>query len=316
MKRARLLLVLAIALGLLLAALSVTVLVFLSRPPVLVVTDLPFAALYGENRLRSRQLSASAALFRQVRPVLIADDASPDMLIAAISYASENPFLVLFPRRFAAVAERFHRESPEIPVVVFRGAVPAAEMPAGNGIFSVYGTDRATDLFRAGLFAGIIGSMGRGGLRDEVPDAGLPVAQRTHVLWQDRFMTHEGRELFSGAARERDPDSAVVFVGTAAAMPDTRGVSSMVMAGAGADYLERNPGIPVILFSWLNPDLTSGEVVAMFDDSPWALVVPATRMAAEGIAVGVIPSKPLIFSDRIADNGVTRAIRRSAGRVP
>jgi len=311
MKRARLLI--AITLVLFLAALSVATLVFLSRPPVLVVTDLPFVALYGENRLRTRQLSASAALFRQVRPVLIADDASPDMLIAAISYASENPFLVLFPRRFAAVAERFHRESPEIPVVVFRGAVPASEMPAGSGIFSVYGTDRATDLFRAGLFAGIIGSMGQGGERD---DADLPVAQRTHVLWQDRFVTHEGREFFSVAVRERDPDSAVVFIGTAAAMPDTRGVSSMVMAGAGADYLERNPGIPVILFSWLNPDLTSGEVVVMFDDSPWALVVPATRMATEGITVGVIPSKPLVFSDRIADNGVTRAIRRSAGRAP
>jgi len=311
MKRAGLSFVLI--LGLLVVSLSVAALVFLSRSPVLVVTDIPFAALYGENRLRMRQLSASAALFRQVRPVFITDDASPDMLIAAIAYASEDPFLVLFPRRFAAVAERFHRESPEIPVVVFRGTVPASELPAGNGIFSVFGTDRGTDLFRAGLFAGIIGSMGQTGEQDGLD---LPAGQRTHVLWQDSFVTSGGRDLFSGAVMERDPDSAVVFVGAAAGMPDTRNVSSMVMAGAGADYLERNPGIPVILFSWLNPDLTSGEVVAMFDDSPWALVVPATRMASEGIAVGVIPSKPLIFSDRIADNGVTRAIRRSANRVP
>ncbi|MCL2191789.1 MAG: hypothetical protein FWB78_00140 [Treponema sp.] len=309
MKRAKLLL----ALGLLLAALSVTVLVFLSRPPVLVVTDLPFAALHGENRLQMRQLFASVALFRQVRPVLIADDASPDMLIAAISYASENPFMVLFPRRFAAVAERFHRELPEIPVVVFRGAIPAAEMPAGNGIFNVFGTDQGTDLFRAGLFAGIIGSMGQ---TVEPLDDDLPPGQRTHVLWQNRFVTPNGRELFSGAVMDRDPDSAVVFVSTPAGMPDTRNVSSMVMIGAGADYLERNPGVPVILFSWLNPDLTSREVIIIFDDSPWALVVPATRMAARGVSTGVIPSKPLIFSDRIADNGVTRAIRRSAGRVP
>ena len=311
MKRAGLSLVLI--LGLLVVSLSVVTIVFLSRPPVLVVTDLPFAALYGENRLRTRRLSASAALFRQVRPVFITDDASPDMLIAAIAYASREPFIVLFPRRFAAVAERFHRESPETPVVVFRGAVPASELPAGNGIFSVFGTDRATDLFRAGLFAGAIGYLGRTG---EPLDPDAPVVQRTHILWQDRFITQEGRNVFSGAVAERDPDSSVVFVGTAAAMPDTRGVQSMVMAGAGADYLERNPGIPIILFSWLNPDLTSREVVVMFDDSPWAMVVPATRMAVGGDATGLIPSKPLIFSDRIADNGVTRAMRRSAGRFP
>ncbi|MCL2190643.1 MAG: hypothetical protein FWB79_01490 [Treponema sp.] len=302
--------VLLIALGLLIVGLVVPALVFLSRSPVLVVTDIPFAALYGEDRLRRRQLSASAALFRRVRPVFIADDASPDMLIAAISYASENPFVVLFPRRFAAVAERFHGESPEIPAVIFRGTVPAGGLPAGNGILNVYGTDQGTDLFRAGLFAGIIGSMGR------ADEAGLPGGQRTHVLWQGRFVDPEGRGLFSGAVMERDPDSAVVFVDTAAGMPDTRGVSSMVMAGAGADYLERNPGIPVVLFSWLDPDLTSREVVAIFDDSPWALVVPATRMAANGVASGVIPSKPLIFSDRIADNRMARAMRRSAGREP
>ena len=306
--------------GLFLAGLSAAVLVFLSRPPVLVVTDLPFVALSGENRLRTRQILASISLFRMVKPVLIADDASPDILIAAISYASENPFMVLFPRRFSAVAERFHREFPEIPVVVFRGTVPASELPAGSGIFSVFGTDRETDLYRAGLFAGIIGSMGQTGEpEDEYAYAQARAgagSQRIHVLWQDRFVNPEGREVFSGAAMERDPEAAVVFVNAAAEMPDARRVSSLVMAGAGADYLERNPGIPVILFGWLNPAFTSREVVVMFDDSPWALVVPAARMAARGEVDGVIPSKTLIFSDRIADNAVSRALRRSAGRVP
>ena len=305
MKRVRLLILLC----LLVAAPSAAALVFLSRPPVLVVTDIPFAALYGENRIRMRRIFASASLFREVRPVLIADDASPDILIAAIMSASENPFVVLFPRRFSAVAERFHGEFPEIPAVVFRGAVPAAQMPTGNGILNVYGTDRATDLFRAGLFAGIIGSTRLTGEEDD------NLGQRTHVLLQDRFVNHEGRTLFSGAVMGLDSDSAVVFVNSAAEMPDMRRVSSMIMAGAGADLLERNPGVPVILFSWLNPDLTSREVVVMFDDSPWAMVVPATRMAARGEAAGLIPSKPLIFSDRIADNSVTRLLRRAAGRV-
>ncbi|MCL2609517.1 MAG: hypothetical protein FWD94_06415 [Treponema sp.] len=302
---------LLIALGALLVVLAVPVLVFLSRSPVLVVTDVPFAVLYGENRIRMRQVSASVSLFRMVRPVMIADDASPDIVIAAIKYASENPFAVLFPRRFSAVAERFHAEYPEIPVVVFRGTVPASELPAGNGVFNVYGTDRGTDLFRAGLFAGIIGSMRQ---EDEDSALGTVYGQRIHVLWQGGPVDSDERSVFSLAAMERDPGSAVVFVNAAADLPDTRLVSSLVLAGAGADYLERNPGIPVILFSWLNPDFTSREVVVMFDDSPWAMVVPATRMAVEGVACGVIPSIPLVFSDRLADNATSRMLRRAAGR--
>jgi len=275
---------------------------------VLVVTDVPFAMLHGEDRITRRALAASAALFRPVLPVLVADDASPDIVIGAVLYASESPFAVLFPRRFAAVAERFHGERPDVTLAVFRGSAPPAGLPAGNGVLNVFGTDSATDLFRAGLFAGILGAA--------MGEADGEGGQRIHALVHDARAGGGERSLFAGAATGRDPGSAVVFAGTAAELPDLRGVSSLVAAGAGADALERNPGVPVVLFSWLDPDLTSSAVVAMFDDSPWALAVPAVRMAARGEATGTIPSKPLVFSRRIADNGVSRALRRAASAVP
>jgi hypothetical protein len=80
--------------------------------------------------------------------------------------------------------------------------------------------------------------------------------------------------------------------------------------------MPERPDIPAILFSWLDPALTPADVVVIFDDSPWALAAPAARMAAEGVAEGLIPSKPLIISRRIADNSVARMLRRSAGRLP
>ena len=296
--------------GLFLAAALAAALAFFSRPPALVVTDIPFAELYGQRRIRAGQARASAALFRRVRPVMIADDASPDMLIAAIRAASERPAVVMFPRRFAAAAERFHREFPETPVALFRGNVPASQLPSGGGLFAVFGTDGATDLFRAGLMAGIAGSAARGG------EGGAGSRGMTHVLWQGRFVGPRGRELFAAAAAEADPGSSAAFVSSAAHMPDMAAVSSMVLAGAGADFLERSRGAPVILFSWMDPALAPDAVVAIFDDSPWALAVQAARLSARGEFSAEIPSRALIFSGRAADNGVARALRRAARALP
>jgi len=309
MKRVKLLVVI----GLLLAALAAATLFFVSRPPVLVVTDIPFAALYGERRILRRQVTASLALFRRVTPVMIADDASPDILIAAILYAYREPFAVLFPSRFFAVAERFHEEFPEITAVAFRGVNPVSEPPEGGGSLKVFGTDRETDLLRAGLFAGAMGFV-MAAERDEEEEE--PDPQRIHVLLHDRFTSPEGGELFAAAAAERDPDSAVVLASSPAHLPNMSAVSSIVVAGIGASVIEENPGIPTILFTWLEPTLLPGNVVAVFDDSHWALAVPAVRMAAEGVSFGAIPSKTLIFSRRIADNSLTRLLKRLARTEP
>jgi len=298
--------------ALFLVALGVAASVFFARSPVLVVTDVPFAALYGEGRILSRRISASLSLFRPVRPVKIAEDASPDILIAAISHTSENPFVVLFPRRFSSVAERFHSEFPLVPAVIFRGRASAQGMPAGNGILNVYGTDGRADLFRAGIFAGTIGLTGKGS-RDAQVEAG---GRRTHVLLSDALTTGGERAVFSGAVMEADSAAAVVFADSVAAMPDPRTASSIVFSGGPGDFMETNRGVPVILFSWLHPDFTSDDVLVVFDDSPWALAADAARMAARGEAEGLIPSKTLIFSGRIADNAVARVLKRAAGAIP
>jgi hypothetical protein len=120
---------------------------------VLVVTEAPFAALYGADHLRRERVSASRALFRRVKPVRVADGASPDIVIFAITEASPRPMCVLFARTQAGTALLFHEQFPEIPVVVISGLTAVPELPAPDGLLCVYGTDRETDLYRAGLFA-------------------------------------------------------------------------------------------------------------------------------------------------------------------
>jgi hypothetical protein len=84
-------------------ALAVTALVFYRRPPVLIVTDAPFIELYGKGRLRRQGLEASFALLRRVKPVIVADGVSPDIVTEAIAGASPRPFpatpVLTFSRR-------------------------------------------------------------------------------------------------------------------------------------------------------------------------------------------------------------------------
>jgi len=306
------------------AAVAIPLAVFFLRSPVLVVTDATFAILYGEDNLRRQRFSASVTLFRQVKPVMIADGVSPDMVIFALREASSHPMCVLFARSHAMAALRYHEQFPEIPVVVLRGLVSVPELPSPDGFLCVYGTDRDVDMYRAGLCAGILGSARRNLAQQaeepakNQPETAAPRTDtpQTYVLWQDRSMQGTGREHFTRGVQEEDPESRVIFINLIIQMPDIKGVACLTLTGAGAEYLDRNPPIPLILFSWLDPALTAREVIVQFDDSPWALTVPAARMAAQGLPEGKIPSKPLISSKKTANNNLFKALKESAKKMP
>jgi len=302
------------------AALVLPFVIFFIRLPVLIVTDAPFAALYGKSHLRRERRAASLALFRRVKPVMVADGAGPDVVNVAIQEAARRPLCVLFPRSQALAALRFHEQFPQTPAVLMSGLAAVSEAPSPDGFLCVYGVDRQVDLYRAGLFAGILGGVPQKPVKANKKDETTVISQnstrKTYVLWQDSYVQAAGMELFSRGIREQDPESVVIFAHTDAEMPDMKIVSCAVLTGAGAEYLEKNPGMPLILFSWLDPAYTAQEVMALFDDSVWALAVPAVRMAVQKRAEGKIPSKPLIFSAKIAHNGVFRMLRKSAKKMP
>ena len=294
-------------LGIVGAVLAVPFVVFYARSPVLVVTEAPFVALYGQARLKKERAFAVRALFRQVKPVMVADVVSPDMVMYAITDAARRPRCVLFPRSHALSALRFHEEYPEIPAVILSGLVTTPELPPPDGFLCVYSTDREVDLYRAGLCAGILGAA----RRNSEPDT-----PQTYVFWQDSSMPVAGRELFSQGLREQDPESNAIFINLAAQLPDAKGIACITLTGAGAEYLERKAAVPIILFSWLDPALLPREVAVQFDDSVWALAVPASRLALQRQAEGKIPSKPLTFSPKTADNSIFRMLEKSAKKMP
>jgi hypothetical protein len=297
------------AFAIILIALVVTALVFYNRAPVLVVTDALFIELYGKERLRRRRTASSFALFRRVNPVITADGASPDILAAAISEAANHPYCVLFPAYLAPAAERFHLQFPETRAAVLIGIESSSDLPRPDGVLCVYNTDLETDLYRAGLFAGALG------LEKSSPEKSSAEAQKPCFLVQDRYIRTPEREIFSRGLRESNPDAVARFTNSVSDIPGPEGISCVVLTHSGAEYMDNNAGIPLILFTWLDPSMLPAETAAVFDDSTWALVVPAVRMAANNQAEGKIPSKPLVFSGETADNGIDQVLRRLAKKT-
>jgi hypothetical protein len=305
-----------ITLAVLFVAFAVPAIIFFARPPVLVVTDVPFVTLYGAKRLQQQRIDASVAMYRQVKPVMVADGASPDILIFAIAEAASRPFCVLFPRSQAQAARRYHEQFPEIPAVLFGGVATVSDLPSPDGILCVYSTDRETDLYRAGLLAGILVTGGRLGSTDDEDAAQQTNVPGTYAFWQDRYVQSVERDLLIRGIEEENPGSAVIFANYADQMPDADRISCAILSSVGAEYFSNNPKIPIILFSWMNPLFAAMEVLVVFDDSPWAMVVPATQMAIGGQASGKIPSSPLIPKEKIPDKTIFQILKKSAKKVP
>jgi hypothetical protein len=280
-------------------------LVFFARPPVLIVSDAQFAALYGLQRGKRQQVLAAITLFRRVKPVLVADGAGPDIVTLALTEAAKKPLCVLFPGLYASAATRYHEEFPEIPAVLFAGN--ASGFPDSDDFLSVCRTDIWTDLYRAGLMAGILGKKNDAEASDE---------QMSVAFLPDRSVQSHDRALFTRGVNEITPDLGVVFARNSADMTNAKLVSCAVLGSAGAEYFDKNPAVPLILFTWLDPFLSPKETAVIFDDSPWALAAPAVRAALKNGGEIKIPSKPLIISGKTADNGVFRLLRKSAKKMP
>jgi len=291
----RRLLLLAIAVGIVLA-LGIPCLVFFTRPPVLIVTDVSFVSLYGADRIRLERVCSSLALFRPVKPVVIADDTGDDIALFAIGEASSLPFCVLFPVRFAGIAGFYKERFPQIPVAILEGRGTGGNFSTG-GDFFLFATDMESDFYRAGLCAAILDGDKNG---------------RIVVFLEDPIQSG-GREAFLRGMRGQGKVAEALFFASISELSGFSGLSCVVLAGSGAEFPERNQEIPVILFSWLNPAFVPLNTVLVFDDSPWAQAVPAVRMVASGIKNGRIPSKTLILSAKAADKYMPQKLKKAVG---
>ncbi|MDR1325901.1 MAG: hypothetical protein LBK00_07700 [Treponema sp.] len=263
---------------------------FLLRAPVLLVTDAPFDALYGRTRALLKRAETSLRLFRRVRPVSISIDTSSDIVAFTVEAAAQSPYLVLFPYRYLEGARRYAEAFPETPVFVLGGRSREVD----TGPLDFVSTDSVTDFYRAGLCAALIA---------------LDVQQVAGeiLLFQGDPIPVEWSAAFLAGLREKGFEREPKYLSVTEDYSDTQNVVCVVMSGQATTFLEQNLNIPVILFSWVDPVLTSQAVTVIFDDSPWALLIRVARMMGkEGTS---LPSEMVFPAERMADRKMLQQMR-------
>jgi hypothetical protein len=265
--------------------------VFFSRPPVVLVTDAAFDGLYGLWRTRLKRIETSLRLFRPVAIARIAENTGSDVVVFAVEEAAAAPYVVLFPYRYYEGAQRYVGQHPDVPAVLLGngiGVSPVDEAPL------FIRTDRRTDFYRAGRCAAL------SALAD---GAGV-------LFFQDDLVSLDDRDAFLLGLQEQGYDQRPLYVGTNSDYASFESISCVVMTGSAAAFLEQDAKIPIILFSWVDPAITSTDVKLIFDDSPWALAIEAVEMAFGDQAPGLIPSKISVMERRIPSEGVLQNLKK------
>lgn len=285
--------------------------IFFFRAPVLIVSDLPFIGLYGPSRLWHRRVENSIALFRRVKPVLVADNAGPDLVAFAVEEADARPFCVIFPYRYVDGGRRYAGQFPEVPVIILdtrpEGA-PSLSGPPGespdSGRLITLKTRRQEDFFRAGFMAGCFFRAG---------EAGETGAGGGILVFQEKSLSRADKDALMAGVRKSEVDRLPLFLNSPAEYGGLAEASCVILSGPAAEFLDRSLAIPQILFSWLDPAMTPWETLVIFDDSPWALAPEAVRLAVRGTGdrKDAISSDIIFPRGRIADKKLLKDLRRS-----
>jgi hypothetical protein len=281
-----------------LAILGLVVALFMYRAPVVMVVDDEFTGLYGARRTLIKQAVTSLKLFRRVKVVRVADGASADVAAFAAAAAAARPYAALFPARYQDGARRYAEQAPEIPIGVFLGGVqarPAADGGQGTpGVPMYIETDRKADFYRAGRCAALFALSGEG----EV------------LFFTGDSVNQDDKDAFLTGLRDQGFENPPLFAGRGE--PYTpKGLSCVVMARAEEAYLDSNPDVPTILFSWLDPGMSPREIKLIFDDSPWGQVAAAAGMIHQGGELQPVASEVLALNNRIEDAVLRQEIKKA-----
>lgn len=263
---------------------------FYFRPPVVLVSDASFDALYGVRRAWGKGMMLSLRYFRRIKAVSVAENTGSDMLVFAVEETARTPYCVLFPYRYEEAAGRYAARFPQIPVVLLGGRI--REAPEPEGIFFV-STDVMADFYRAGRCAAIFAQNGDGRI----------------LFFQENSMPAAERTVFIDGLREQGFEGEPLFINTGIDYSGSENIACVVIIGSAPAFLERNPDVPLILFSWIDPGLTGRGVKVIFDDSPWAMVPGTIAMVSRKEKAGSLPSDILVPGDRIPEKGLLDRIK-------
>jgi hypothetical protein len=264
--------------------LAVPLALFFGRAPLIVVSDADFDLLYGNQflgRLFQSGLETSLRLLRPVKNVLIPPDAGTDIASFTVAQASDNPYMVIFPYRYAEAAITYASEQTatgKAPKVILqtRTKTDSILQRAQNAGIYIVETDRERDFYQAGLLAASLSG------------------NKAPVLYTGRDIGDAEAAAFDSGLKNQGLNKSLETLhfrsGEALPSPETIGciVISGLDAGTAAPDLTLNLSVPLLLFSWLDPAVLPSNVWAVFDDSPWAL---ALSLPKEGFPAQSFPSR-------------------------
>jgi len=264
-----------LVLFIILVLVSITGIAFISRSPVLLVTDNSFNMLYGPARSRETRIKVSLELFRRVIPVSIAEAASEDLITIAVEEASVTPLAVIFPYRYLSGANYYRNKYPDVPVFIVGG-----QRPLHTGLMTFVNADRGQDMYLAGLCAAAF-------------------AGENKVLFLGDGSVHDHDwEAFTLGMMDQGHEETPVFISNSFDLPSNLDYGCVVVSGTAAKFLERSPKMPLILFSWIDPFMTPNAVKLVFDDSPWALLAGAIKNLEAAGEELLLPSNPILLAER------------------
>lgn len=280
----------AIITGAFFAVFAAVFITFQLRSPVLIVTDAAFIPLYGEERIRDKSLRSSLVLFRPVKTVIIANDAGDDIVLIAIKDISSRPHCVIFPLRFAHSARQYREQNPSVPVIVLGSRYEEnsviSSLGGNPGDYFIYTTDVNAEFHRVGLIAAALDMNKNGRI----------------AVFIENYLRTQVSESFLNALSSGSNSPHAVFYSSFSNFSGSQ-YSCVILAGTGSEYMDRESDIPVVIFTWIDPDLLPSGIILVVDDSPWVQAVQAVRMASQRMTSGRIQSEFTFLKGGNADIG-------------
>ncbi|MCL2443160.1 MAG: hypothetical protein FWD13_06810 [Treponema sp.] len=302
-------------------AVTVPLVIFNTRAPVLIVLEEYFIEIYGEKRLEREVFHLSLTLFRSVKIVTIANEAGDDIIPYAVMDASARPYCVFFPIRLVVSAGVYRELNPNVNIVILEGRSLEERNPSD---YFLYKTDIDTDFYKAGLAAAAIvanynaAQSTKNQLLElqyqlepepKPPYEPKPENNGKAAVFVEPHIYSEAKEAFLRGFNQEIQVEPLFFT-SFIDISNTEDLACVVLAGIGGELLEKIPETHVIVFSWMDPEMMPTNVLLVIDDSPLAQVTQAIRMINAGEALGIFPSKLIVMNYKGTDRDLLKKLKK------
>jgi len=304
-----------IILALLLLLLFIPFFILEQRAPVLIVADETFIELYGEKRLERELNRNTALLFRNVKIVPVSNEISDDLVPYSVSGISAAPYCVLFPLRFTSSAKLYHKENPDINVIILDGrnkndVIDSSNLETAN-LFK-YKTNIEADFFKIGNIAAFFQLPPA---KNEEFDVNQGQKNQVIVFLESNLYNSfdsKVKEAFNQGINRNENPPEVIFYNNYSEFVSNPDISCVVMVGAGSEFLENNKKTPILLYSWIDPSMSISSAAVIIDDSPLGQVYQAVKLFESGSKTGEINSRFIISDNKKKDKALLRKLRESS----